>query len=113
VQTNQDGRGNTSYTNLSPNVGGYDPPILASNFNEGTVALRELATIFYGLTAADDYKGNILVVTGKNDAIVCNSLPAPDCGEGANSVPAQAGAFFPNAADYTVHLADKTGHSAC
>jgi len=57
--------------------------ILAYDFaNEVTVALGKLATIFYGRTATGNYKGNILAITGKNNTIVCNSLPVPDYGEG-------------------------------
>lgn len=67
-------------------------------------------TIFYGLGAANEYTGGILAITGKNDAVACNGLPAPDCGSGKDSVPAQAGTFFAKA-DYQVDIPDLTGHS--
>ncbi|TVY82352.1 hypothetical protein LSUE1_G002404 [Lachnellula suecica] len=104
------GRTATFYTNPS-SLGGFNQAAADYDFaNEGTVALGEVVTIFYGLGTASDYTGNILVLTGENDAVACNSLPAPDCGSGADSVPAQAGAFFPKA-NYTVVIPELTGHS--
>lgn len=67
---------------------------------------------FYGVTPADSYTGSVFVITGKEDAIVCNEPLGADCGEGNTSKPATAGKFFPSAKDYSFYIPDKTGHSA-
>lgn len=93
-------------------VGGYDPAIAQFDFdNEGTVALGELATLFYGVTPANAFKGSVFVVTGKQDAIVCQNVVFADCTSPTNKLEEAAG-FFPNAADYSYIIPDKTGHSA-
>lgn len=51
-----------------------------------------------------------MVITGKEDAIVCNEPTGPDCTVG-NKL-AVAGKFFPNSINYTYHMPNKTGHSA-
>jgi hypothetical protein len=108
AQSVEEGRRIALYTN----VGGYDPNIVHYDFvNEGTVAVGELATLFYGLRSADDFQGDILIITGKQDAICCNRVPMPDCGSGPSSIPEQARAFFPAARNYTTYIPDKTGHS--
>jgi len=110
VQTLESGRTKTFYTNPS-SVGGFAQSVADQDFaTEGTFSIGEIATISYGLGPANDYAGSILAIAGKNDAVACNKLPAPDCGSGEDSVPAQAGKFFPKA-DYEVYIPDKTGHS--
>ncbi|TVY84118.1 hypothetical protein LSUE1_G001862 [Lachnellula suecica] len=95
------------------NVGGYDPYVAQYDFeNEGTVAIGELATLFYGVTPADNYTGSVFVITGKQDAIVCNGVLGADCGEGSTSKVADAAKFFPSASDYSYYIPDMTGHSA-
>lgn len=95
------------------NVGGFDPAIPQYDFeHEDTVSLGELATLFYGVTPANKFTGSVYVVTGKQDAIVCNNLVGgADCLTPTNKVAAAAG-FFPAAADYSYHIPDKTGHNA-
>ncbi|MCJ1446956.1 MAG: hypothetical protein MMC23_007464 [Stictis urceolatum] len=94
-------------------VGGFDPALPTYDYqHEGTVAIGELATLFYGVTPANDFKGSVFVVTGKQDAIVCNEPTGADCGSGATSKPAVAGGFFPNAKDYSYIIPDQTGHNA-
>jgi hypothetical protein len=110
AQTVESGRTATFYTNPS-SLGGFEQSEADYDFaNEGTFSIGEVATIFYGLGAANDYTGGVLAITGKSDAVACNNLPAPDCGSGADSAPAQAGTFFPKA-DYEVSIPDVTGHS--
>ncbi|EME47137.1 hypothetical protein DOTSEDRAFT_165945 [Dothistroma septosporum NZE10] len=94
-------------------VGGFDPAIAQYDFdNEGTVALGELATLFYGVTPANSYKGSVFVVTGQQDAIVCNNaVGGADCLTPTNKVE-EARGFFPAAKDYSYIIPQKTGHSA-
>lgn len=94
-------------------VGGFDPKIAQYDFdNEGTVALGELATLFYGVTPANKFTGSVFVVTGKQDAIVCNNaVGGADCLSPSNKL-AEAKDFFPAAKDYSYIVPDKTGHSA-
>lgn len=112
AQSLESGRKFGLYTN--PNsLGGFAPGAPVVDFdNEGTGSIGELATLLYGVGPADNYKGHVYVLTGKNDAIACNVPPVPNCFEGPKSLPARAGAFFPNAADYTYHIPLKTGHDA-
>lgn len=89
-------------------VGGYDPAIAQYDFdNEGTVALGELATLFYGVTPANDFTGSVFVVTGRQDAIVCNNPTGADCLSPTNKVAAAKG-FFPAAKDYSFIIPEKT-----
>jgi hypothetical protein len=67
---------------------------------------------FYGVTPADSFTGSVFVITGKQDAIVCNEPLGADCGDGSTSKLATAGKFFPGAKDYSFFIPDKTGHSA-
>jgi len=94
-------------------VGGFDPKVAQADFdNEGTVALGELATLFYGVTPANEFKGSVFVVTGQQDAIVCNNLlGGADCLSPTNKL-AEAAANFPAAKDYSYIVPKKTGHSA-
>jgi hypothetical protein len=98
-------------------VGGFDAAVAKYDFvNEGTVALGELATLFYGVAPAKSFQGSVFVVTGRNDAIVCNNadpLVGADClyPIGTNKV-AEAGALFPAAKDYSYFIPGQTGHSA-
>lgn len=94
-------------------VGGFDPAIAQYDFDhEGTVALGELATLFYGVTPATAYTGSVYVVTGQQDAIVCNNaIGGADCYKPSNKV-AEAKSFFPAAKDYSYIVPTKTGHSA-
>ena len=112
ADSSEEGRSFGLYTNPS-SLGGFDPAIPTYDYaNEGTGSIGELATLLYGVGPADDYTGYILVITGENDAIVCNTLLGPNCGQGPLSIPAQAGAFFPNAKDYSYHIPTQTGHNA-
>lgn len=93
-------------------VGGFDPATAQYDFdNEGTVALGELATLFYGVTPATEFTGSVFVVTGQQDAIVCNNVNGADCLAPTNKV-AEAAGFFPAASDYSYIIPNKTGHSA-
>jgi hypothetical protein len=93
-------------------VGGFDPNIAQYDYNnEGTVAPGELATLFYGVTPANKFTGSVFVVTGRQDAIVCNNIGGADCLTPTNKV-VEAKGFFPAAKDYSYIIPDKTGHSA-
>nr|POF13032.1 hypothetical protein CFP56_10180 [Quercus suber] len=93
-------------------VGGFDPAVAQYDFdNEGTVALGELATLFYGVTPATLFKGSVFVVTGRQDAIVCNNVGGADCFTPSNKL-ADAAGFFPAASDYSYIVPNMTGHSA-
>ena len=100
------------YTNPS-SLGGFAAGAPKYDYKyEGTGAIGELATLLYGVGPADSYKGYVFVLTGENDAIVCNVPPAPHCGHGATSLPATASQFFPAAKNYSYHIPPTTGHAA-
>ncbi|CZT18456.1 uncharacterized protein RCC_04301 [Ramularia collo-cygni] len=110
AQTYEPGRLYAFYT--VDNVGGFDPAMPQYDFdNQGTVALGELATLFYGLTPAKEFTGSVFVVTGHQDAIVCNNLGGADCYKPANKLDAAKG-FWPAAKDYSYIIPEKTGHAA-
>lgn len=93
-------------------VGGFDPNIAQYDYdNEGTVAPGELATLFYGVTPAKSFTGSVYVVTGRQDAIVCNNPTGADCYLPTNKI-VEAKGFFPAAKDYSYIIPEKTGHSA-
>ncbi|QSZ35703.1 hypothetical protein DSL72_006825 [Monilinia vaccinii-corymbosi] len=97
---------------LYSRTGGFDPAIITFDFqHEGTVSLGEIATLLYGVEPAPAFTGNVLVVTGKQDAICCYDPLGSDCGSGIGSIPAQAVANFPNAATFATFIPDKTGHA--
>lgn len=99
------------YTNPK-SLGGFDPGMPAYDFDyEGTGAIGEIATLLYGVGPADEYEGYVYVITGQNDAIACNNVPTPNCGSGATSMPAKAGAFFPKAKNYSYIIPATTGHN--
>lgn len=99
-------------TALYSAIGGFDPAIVTFDFkHEGTVALGEIATLLYGLGPAPDFTGNVLVVTGRQDAICCYSPLGSDCGTGSGSIPAQAVANFPSAKRFVTMIPDRTGHA--
>ncbi|ESZ91708.1 ctr copper transporter family protein [Sclerotinia borealis F-4128] len=99
-------------TALYRRLGGFDPAIVTFDFHhEGTVSLGEIATLLYGVGPAPAFTGNILVVTGKQDAICCYSPLGSDCGVGSGSIPARAVANFPNAANFATMIPDMTGHA--
>jgi hypothetical protein len=108
TQSLQEGRRQALYTN----VGGYDPAIVSYDFlNEGTVAIGELASLFYGIQPAPNFTGDVFVLTGKQDAICCFQITGADCGSGPTSIPEQAREFFPAARNFTTYIPDLTGHS--
>lgn len=102
------GRQNALYTN----VGGFDPHIVTYDFqNEGTVSLGEVATLLYGLGPAPTFKGNVLTITGQEDAVCCYNPLGNNCGTGPTSLPAKAGANFPQAKNFTYYIPALTGHN--
>lgn len=106
--------GRAQFFTEPPHLGGYNKSFVKYDFeHEGTGSIGELATLLYGVGPADQYKGDVFVLTGENDAIVCNVIPGmPDCGQGDNSLPAKSRNFFPNAKSFGYHIPKVTGHFA-
>ena len=71
------------------------------------VSLRQLS----GLAPAPFYKGDVLVVTGSNDTIVCaTATGGGDCSGGNDSPPARSFGFFPAARSFEWYIPGRTGH---
>jgi len=67
------------------------------------------------LNTTSNFTGPVMVLTGRNDAIACdsrgnNTEHVADCGIGGGSIPGQLAEVFPNA-QFGVYIADKTGHN--
>lgn len=82
---------------------------------EDTVTLGQIITAFNGLEQAASYTGDVLVLTGQNDAIFCGptgtrSLGEQSCGTGSTSVLNKTGSFFPKA-NYNYYAVNETGHA--
>jgi hypothetical protein len=108
AQSSEPGRGEAFY------AGDFDPKALDFDFqNEGTVALGELVTFFYGLAEAPAFTGNVLVLTGNNDAICCAAVQPPNCGLWSDNVtiPAMAESLWPAATHFDTFIPQLTGHS--
>ncbi|CAK4026187.1 alpha beta-hydrolase [Lecanosticta acicola] len=83
--------------------------------HEDTITIGQIYSAFSGLEKADDYRGDVFVLTGQNDAFFCGptgsrELGPQDCGMGDESIPAKSRAFFPNA-NFEYHLALNTSHA--
>lgn len=95
--------------------GEFDAELPAFDVNEaqGTLSVGELVSILSGVQKAPEYSGDVFVITGNQDAIFCSvgsrGLAKPDCGLGADSLPAKSRVFWPKANyDYFIPVG---GHS--
>lgn len=83
--------------------GSFSAPLEAYDFaHEDTITIGQIYSAFTGLEKANDYKGDVFVLTGQNDAFFCGptgtrELGPQDCGKGDDSIPAKSKSFFPNA----------------
>jgi pimeloyl-ACP methyl ester carboxylesterase len=96
--------------------GSYSPALAEYDFaHQDTVTVGQIITAFSGLQRADQYKGDVLVLTGAEDAFFCGptgtrTLGPQSCGVGADSIPAKSKSFFPNA-NFDYYLAPNTSHA--
>jgi pimeloyl-ACP methyl ester carboxylesterase len=96
--------------------GSYSPDLAAYDFaHQDTLTVGQIITAFSGLQRADQYKGDVLVLTGANDAFFCGptgtrTLGPQSCGVGADSIPAKSKSFFPSA-NFDYYLAPNTSHA--
>ncbi|MCJ1331284.1 hypothetical protein MMC10_007973 [Thelotrema lepadinum] len=96
----------------SARFGGLEVGYLAQSNEAGLKATFYTVDGLTGLSPSPQYTGDVLVVTGSNDTIVCATLTlGGDCGEGTDSLPAQASAFFPKARSYQYYIPPATGHA--
>ncbi|KAK4549495.1 hypothetical protein LTR36_006492 [Oleoguttula mirabilis] len=69
-------------------VGASDPAIAQFEFdNKGTVAVDELAALFYGVTPADKFTGLVIVVTVQQEAIIGNNADSAGCLSPTDKIP--------------------------
>ncbi|CZT25783.1 uncharacterized protein RCC_11452 [Ramularia collo-cygni] len=83
--------------------------------HQDTITLGQILTAFSGLQKADAYKGDVLVLTGSEDAFFCGptgtrAVGPQTCGVGDDSIPAKSRSFFPNA-HFDYYLAPNTSHA--
>lgn len=96
--------------------GSCSPALAKYDFaHQDTVTVGQIITAFSDLQRADQYKGDVLVLTGANDAFFCGptgtrTLGPQPCGVGADSIPAKSKSFFPNA-NFDYYLAPNTSHA--
>jgi hypothetical protein len=99
---------------LYPIDGDFDPELLS--FDEQTshtFSVGELASPKQNGTS--NFTGPVLVLTGRNDAIVCdaqgnNTAQVADCGVGKGSLIGQTAPAYPQA-QFGEYVPDKTGHN--
>lgn len=83
--------------------------------HQDTITLGQIVSAFSGLQRADGFRGDVLALTGQEDAFFCGptgsrALGPQTCGEGDNSIPARSKSFFPNA-NFEYYLAPNTSHA--
>lgn len=95
--------------------GTFDPALAHFDYeNQGVTSIGEIATFFAGLQKATHFKGDVLAITGRQDALFCGlgsrKLGKPNCGNQASGVVERSGQFFPNA-NYKFYLPEGTSHA--
>ncbi|RFU23978.1 hypothetical protein B7463_g12360, partial [Scytalidium lignicola] len=89
----------------------FDPKVANIDFQiQDVVGIGELVTA--NSFEAPDFTGPVAVITGRQDAAFCfvNNTVLGDCGQGANSLPAQVSSFFPNASNFSYFVPENIGH---
>ncbi|USW56057.1 Putative alpha/beta hydrolase-1 [Septoria linicola] len=96
--------------------GSFSPALEQWDFeHEDTITVGQIVSAFSGLQRADNYRGDVLALTGQEDAFFCGptgsrALGPQSCGSGDQSVPAKSKTFFPNA-KFEYYLAPNTSHA--
>ncbi|SMR56012.1 unnamed protein product [Zymoseptoria tritici ST99CH_1A5] len=83
--------------------------------HQDTITVGQIVTAFSGLQRADQFRGDVLALTGSDDAFFCGptgtrALGPQSCGTGDESIPAKSKAFFP-VANFGYYLAPNTSHA--
>lgn len=83
--------------------------------HQDTITVGQIVSAFSGLQRADSFRGDVLALTGQEDAFFCGptgsrALGPQTCGVGDESVPAMSKSFFPNA-KFDYYLAPNTSHA--
>lgn len=95
--------------------GSFSAALANWDFNhEDTITIGQIYTAFTGLEMAANFTGDVLVLTGQEDALFCGDgnrhLGPQYCGAGATSIPAMSKAFWPEA-NFQYYLAPNTSHA--
>lgn len=83
--------------------------------HQDTITVGQIISAFSGLQKADEFTGDVLALTGAEDAFFCGptgsrALGPQSCGTGNDSIPAKSKVFFPNA-NFDYYLAPNTSHA--
>lgn len=90
--------------------GSYDPAVPVLDFeSRGTFTFGELFAIS-GSSSSPNFQGNVLLVTGAHDQVVCGSGNPSSCLPAAQSPVAKAVDLFPKAASFNYILPANAGH---
>lgn len=94
--------------------GDFDPALAHFDYeNQDVTTIGSIATFFAGLQKAPEFKGDVMAVTGKEDAFFCGlgsrAIQIPSCGNQKSGVLERSGQFFPNA-NYKFYLPPGTSH---
>lgn len=96
--------------------GSFSAPLEEFDFaHQDTITVGQIISAFSGLQRAEDFTGDVLVLTGAEDAFFCGptgtlALGPQACGTGDDSIPAKSRSFFPNA-NFSYYLAPNTSHA--
>jgi pimeloyl-ACP methyl ester carboxylesterase len=89
----------------------YDPGLPSLAFiHRGTSATGEGLSQIFIAPPSPQYTGDVLALTGQNDAYWCGSFSQANCGVGNSSTVARAKSVFPNAKSYSYYVPAHTGH---
>ncbi|KXS96608.1 hypothetical protein AC578_10449 [Pseudocercospora eumusae] len=83
--------------------------------HEDTITIGQIYSAFSGLEKAEQFTGDVLALTGQEDAFFCGptgsrALGPQSCGTGSDSISAKSKVFFPNA-KFQYYLAPNTSHA--
>ncbi len=87
--------------------GGYDPSLAQLDFaNSAAMAVGELLIQSPGFTPAVGFLNPVLVVTGAEDAVLCN----PKTGKPCDQILNETRTLFPDSREYGFYAPPNTGH---
>ncbi|KAH8899975.1 alpha/beta-hydrolase [Thozetella sp. PMI_491] len=88
-------------------MGSYDPQLAQLDFSRSdTMTPGELIVQSAGLSPVPGFKGPVLVVTGAEDAILCN----PKTGRSCDDILNETAKLYPGSRLYNFYAVPKTGH---
>ena len=88
-------------------AGAFDPAVVAVDFRHHDIlTVGEIGSVTLGFQTAEDFKGNILLVTGDQDRIFC-PISLGTC----RSILNQTKQLFPQADHFDFHIPSETGHT--